>query len=148
MKTKFIVLLSAAVLIAACCGGGSQTASSDKDKASCCDSTKKECCKVDELKKVISAQVFIKPEKVDEFLAQTKDLLELSNAEEGCISYNLFQSPIDKSVFLFFEEWKNQAAVDFHFDTEHFKKFGETLNECSSKAAIIKVYSSVNEKEL
>ena len=100
------------------------------------------------VKKIISAQVFIKPDKVDTFLAATKSLVEKSRAEEGCISYTLYQDPQDKTKFLFFEEWKNQAAVDFHFSTEHFQKFGETLNECASAPAIITVYDSSAEKKM
>jgi quinol monooxygenase YgiN len=106
------------------------------------------CCKSAGVKKIISAQVFIKPEKVDAFLAATKDLIEMSRTEEGCISYSLYQDPLDKTKFLFFEEWKNQVAVDFHFATKHFKKFGETLNECGSAPAVITIYDSVAENKI
>jgi len=143
MKTNTIVLICAA-MIAAACGGNSQSSSScshdhDGDKA---------CCQVAEVKKIISAQVFIQPEKVDAFLSATKDLIEKSRAEEGCVSYSLYQDPQDKTKFLFFEEWKNQAAVDFHFATEHFQKFGETLEECASAPAVITIYDSVAEEKV
>jgi len=143
MKIRIIVLICAAFMMAACCGGNSQSSSSCSKKAD-----EKSCSKTCAagVKKIISAQVFIKPEKVDAFLAATKDLIEKSRAEEGCISYSLYQDPQDKTKFLFFEEWKNQAAVDFHFETEHFKKFGETLNECGSTPAVITIYDSVAEK--
>ena len=124
----------------------------DAAKTGCCkDAAKtgeKACCMAAGVKKVISAQVFIKPEKVDAFVAATKDLIEKSRAEAGCISYSLYQDPQDKTKFLFFEEWKNQAAVDFHFDTDHFKKFGETLNDCASEPAVITIYDSVAEKKV
>ena len=148
MKTRIIVLICVVVVMAAC-GGNSQS--------SCCKGSEKTCCKeaadnktccAKEVKKIISAQVFIQPEKVDAFLEATKSLIELSRAEEGCISYSLYQDPQDKTKFLFFEEWKNQAAVDFHFDTDHFKKFGETLNDCASEPAVITIYDSVAEKKV
>ena len=149
MKTRIIVLICAAMMMVAC-GGGS-------GKSSCCSHGDKHddkaCCKeaatcVGEVKKIISAQVFIKPEKVDAFLAATQSLIEKSRAEEGNVSYSLYQDPQDKTKFLFFEEWKNQAAVDYHFATEHFQKFGETLNECSSTPAIITIYDSIAEKKV
>jgi len=148
MKTRIFVLFCAALMMAACCG--------NNQSKSCCKSDAKTCSKEaaeakacsKEVKKIISAQVFIKPEKVDAFLEATKSLIEKSRAEEGCVSYSLYQDPQDKTKFLFFEEWKNQAAVDFHFDTEHFKKFGETLNDCASAPAVITIYDSTAETKV
>jgi len=145
----------------ACCGGGGQSSSScssgggkkacSKEATSC--SAEKACCakaatSAADVKKIIAAQVFIKAEQVEAFLAATKDLIEKSRAEAGCVSYTLYQDPADKTRFLFFEEWKNQAAVDYHFSTEHFKKFGEVLNECASSPAIITVYDSTSETKV
>ena len=164
MKTRFFVLISAALMIAACCGNsGNKTSCKADEKASCkahaekpcCKAAEeasckvhaeKPCCKATEPKKIISAQVLIKPEKVDDFVAFSKDLIEKSRAEEGCISYSLYQDPQDKTKFLFFEEWKNQAAVDFHFATEHFKAFGEKIGDFASSAPVITIYDSIAEK--
>ena len=168
MKSRIIVLICAAMMMSACCGGGksSSSCSHSGDKQDCKKTCGKEaaascaaekacsmsCAKAaacaGDVKKIISAQVFIKPDKVDAFIAATKSLIEKSRAEEGCISYSLYQDPQDKTKFLFFEEWKNQAAVDFHFSTEHFQKFGEVLNECASAPAIITIYDSTAEKKV
>ena len=174
MKTRIIVLICAAMMMVACGGGGQSSKSCSHGDKACCKeaaagekacckkaaANEKACCKKEtacckkettcpnSVKKIISAQVFIKPDKVDAFIAATKSLIEKSRAEEGCVSYSLFQDPQDKTKFLFFEEWKNQAAVDFHFATEHFKKFGETLNECASTPAIITIYDSTAEKKV
>jgi len=154
MKTNIIVLFCAAMMMAACCGKSQSSAScahgQEGDKACCAASSAdgKACCKAAEVKKIISAQVFIKSDKVDAFLAATSDLIAKSRAEEGCVSYSLYQDPHDKTKFLFFEEWKNQAAVDFHFATEHFQKFGETLGECASEPAVITIYDSVAEEKV
>ncbi len=152
MKGRFIILVCMAVLMSACGGSGSQSASSGQhnheghdhgDGKACCS----EAAKADP-KKIIGAQVFIKPEKVNTFLEATKSLVEKSRAEAGCISYTLYQDPQDKTKFFVFEEWKNQAAVDFHFATEHFKKLGEDLNECGSAPAVITIYDSTAETKL
>jgi len=149
MKTRIIVLFCAALMMAACCGNNQSSSCCKSDAKTCSKeaSGEKACC-AKEVKKIISAQVFIKPEKVDAFLEATKSLIEKSRAEEGCVSYSLYQDPQDKTKFLFFEEWKNQAAVDFHFDTEHFKKFGETLNDCASAPAVITIYDSTAETKV
>ncbi len=151
MKTKFMVLICAAVMMASC-GGNNQSSSTcthdhghdHADGKACC---KEAGAKAVDMKKIISAQIFIKPEKVNDFMAATQALIEKSRAEAGCISYTLYQDPQDKTKFFFFEEWKNQAAVDAHFATEHFQNFGATLNECSSAPAVITIYDSAAEKK-
>ena len=92
---------------------------------------------------IIAASVKIKPEKVSEFIEQTKSLIESSRAEEGCISYTLYQSPTDSTVFIFFEEWKDQAAIDFHFNTPHFKNFAPISQDCASEPTKLKIYEAV-----
>ena len=151
MKTRISVLIFAAMMIAACGGNKGNKA----ENKVCCkesaektcnkESTEKACCKAAKIKKIISAQVFIRADKVDDFLTATKDIIEKSRAEEGCISYSLYQDPVDKTKFLFFEEWKNQEAVDFHFAAEHFKKFNEMLSNFASKDGIITIYDSMNQ---
>ena len=138
MKTRIFVLMCAVVAMSAC--GGSTQSSHNHEGHDHHDHAH-----AAEVKKIISAQVFIKAEKVDAFLALSKDLIEKSRAEAGCISYSLYQDPDDKTKFLIFEEWKNQAAVDFHFATEHFIKLGEILGECASAPAIITIYDSIAE---
>ncbi|MDR1114760.1 MAG: antibiotic biosynthesis monooxygenase [Tannerella sp.] len=151
MKSRIIVLICAAAVMAAC-GGNSQSSSScphhnheghNHGDGKACTETN-----AADLKKVIRAQAFIKPDKVDAFLAVANAVVEKSRAEAGNISYSLYQDPQDKTRFLFFEEWKNQAAVDTHFAAEHFQQLGEALNDCSSAPAVITIYDTTAEKVL
>jgi len=142
MKTRIIVSICTAMVMAACGGSGINIQVAE----TCCNAAT--CSKPDDVKKIISAQVFIKPEKVDAFLALTEDLIEKSRAEAGCISYSLYQDPHDRTKFLFFEEWKNQAAVDYHFSTEHFINFGKALEEMASAPPIITIFDTTKEVRL
>ncbi len=129
-----LILLPVAVLMVACGNKGQQTQTHEHEH----DMSK--------VKKVIGAQVFIKPEKVVDFLAVTDDLVTKSRAEAGNISYTLYQDPKDNTKFFVFEEWKDQAAIDFHFATEHFQNFGKTLNECAASPAVITIYDCPSQK--
>ena len=136
------------MVVSACCGNRSSQTAEECCASETCGNPAVTSCSSDDVKKIISAQVFIKPDKVDAFLALTKDLIEKSRAEAGCISYSLFQDPHDKTKFLFFEEWKNQAAVDFHFSTDHFVNLVKTLDEMASAPPIITIFDSVKEEKL
>ena len=97
-------------------------------------------------KMVIIAKVSVKPEKTKDFIAVAKEIIEKSNKEPGCLSYQLYQDPYDASKFVFVEEYKNQAAVDSHFATEHFKAFGPKIGDMVSAPADIKVISVAKEE--
>jgi quinol monooxygenase YgiN len=150
MNFRLIVIVCAALMMAACCGNSGKKSAGQAEEKSCpmsasaksCSMTcgEKPACTAAGAKKIIGAQLFIKADKVDAFLEFSKDLIVKSRAEEGCISYTLYQDPNDKTKFFFFEEWKNQAAIDFHFSTEHFKQLGEKLKDWEAAPAIITVY--------
>lgn len=50
-----------------------------------------------------------------------------SRAETGCIQYDLNRDPDSDSVFWFVEKWNDQAALDLHNETPHFKELQEVL---------------------
>jgi quinol monooxygenase YgiN len=145
MKTRISVLVLAVVIMAACGGNSGNNA---EKKACCKESAGKTCCKAAEVKKIISAKFFVKPDKVNDFLTATKGLIEKSRAEEGNISYSLYQDPQDPTAFLFFEEWKNQEAFESHLATEHFIKFNEMQEKFKSKDGIVTIYDSIDQKTL
>ena len=47
-----------------------------------------------------------------------------SRAEAGCISFDVSRSTEDPNVFVLYEEWRDQEALDVHYKTEHFNKYG------------------------
>lgn len=96
-------------------------------------------------KKLIGAKLNIKADKVKEFVAAAKTVISASRAEPGCISYTLYQDPYDQTVFFFFEEWKDQAAIDAHFSTPHFNAFGGKLQDMAAGPASITIYSCPSE---
>jgi len=80
------------------------------------------------------------------FIEAAKSIIEKSNSEEGCLGYMLYQNPYEKTSFIFVEKWKNQAAIDFHFATEHFKDFGASTADMTAKPTEIKIIDIAAEK--
>ncbi len=96
--------------------------------------------------KMIIAKVSIKPENVEDFIKAAQGIIKSSNEEQGCIEYNLFQSPYDKSSFVFVEKYVNQAAIDFHFDQPYFSEFGSAISNWTASPAEIKIYDLNGER--
>jgi quinol monooxygenase YgiN len=60
--------------------------------------------------------------------------------EPGCTGYQLYQNPYDKTSFLVFETYKNQAAIEAHFAASYFKAFGDKIGPLTSKPNEIVIY--------
>ncbi|RLV50018.1 antibiotic biosynthesis monooxygenase [Nocardioides mangrovicus] len=67
----------------------------------------------------VIATIPIKPESVEELRPALIALAEGTRAEEGCLSYELFESAAAPGVFVTVEEWRGQDDLDAHMQTEH-----------------------------
>lgn len=47
-------------------------------------------------------------------------LIEQSRLEDGCISYDLFQSSSSQNCLLFCETWRDKEAFNAHLNTKHY----------------------------
>jgi len=95
---------------------------------------------------MIVAKLNVKPEKVKAFTEAAKEIIEKSNKEPGCKSYQLYQDPYDNTKFVFVEEYKNQAAVDAHFASDYFKAFGPKISDLVAEPGEIKIISVAKEE--
>jgi quinol monooxygenase YgiN len=92
------------------------------------------------MKKVINARITVKPEAVEQFLTYAQVIVLASNLEQGCLVYNLYQEVGIPSSFIFYEEYENQEAFDFHNSTNHFKSFIGQITEILDGSPVIAVY--------
>jgi quinol monooxygenase YgiN len=88
---------------------------------------------------MIIANVTVKPDKAKAFTDAAKEIIEKSNKEAGCKSYQLYQDPYNNTKFVFVEEYKNQAAIDAHFASDYFKAFGPKISDLVTEPAKIKI---------
>ncbi len=64
-----------------------------------------------------------------QFVALTKELVELSLAESGCVAYDLFQSETRPCVLMICETWLDEQALESHNQTEHYKRLVPQMAE-------------------
>lgn len=70
----------------------------------------------------IIAKNTVKSDHIENYKMMTKELIEKSQLEEGCIFYDLFQDVKDEAILTFIEIWKSQETIDLHNDSEHYKR--------------------------
>jgi quinol monooxygenase YgiN len=54
---------------------------------------------------------------------ELRALLAPTRSEPGCLTYELHRDPENPAKFMFFEKFKNQAALDEHVNAPYFKNF-------------------------
>lgn len=91
----------------------------------------------------IIAKSIIKEGKIEEFKALTKELIEESRKELGCISYNLNQDLNNKNVLTFIEEWESKEAIEIHNNSVHFTTIVPKLGELREKATEVNLYERI-----
>ena len=70
-----------------------------------------------------------RPGKEAELRAVLTGLLAPTRAEAGCLNYDLHGAPGDSGLFLFHENWTNQAALDAHLQSPHINALLPRVNE-------------------
>src|SRR5512133_345849 len=134
MKTKLLVIFFTMALISSSFGSSKPEGNTPGVNGT-----------ADEPGMMIIAKLTVKAEKVEAFTEAAKEIIEKSNKEPGCKSYQLYQDPYDNTKFVFVEEYKNQAAVDAHFAADYFKAFGPKIAAFVEVPAEIKVISKAKE---
>jgi quinol monooxygenase YgiN len=76
----------------------------------------------------VIARAVARKGKENQLRSLLQDMLVPTRAEEGCLSYELFESD-SKGRFYFDEAWESQAALDKHIATPHFKHLEQNMSE-------------------
>lgn len=71
--------------------------------------------------KLVIAKFIAQEGKSDALYEAIDRCIAPSRAEAGCIHYDVYRSTEDNNRFLIHEKWKNEQAIQFHFEQTHFK---------------------------
>ena len=94
---------------------------------------------------ILLAKFNIKPQKIDQMLELAKGMIEPSNNEEGCISYEFYQAPFNSNTCIFVERWRSKEDLDLHFEMPYFKDFDSKVAELVAEKPSVVTYEASNE---
>jgi quinol monooxygenase YgiN len=83
---------------------------------------------------ILTAMVKAKPGQEEAVKEALLSLVEPTRKEPGCLLYNLHQSKSDPTMFMFYEEWASQEALDAHGKTPHMRALGAKLKDRTDKS--------------
>jgi quinol monooxygenase YgiN len=68
-----------------------------------------------------------RPGYEDRLRDELNAMIEPSTAEEGCLGYRPLADPNRPGAMVCLEEWADEAALQYHFTTPHFKRINDAL---------------------
>lgn len=71
------------------------------------------------------AHIQAKPGLGSALEAHVRQVVAPSRAEAGCVSYTLHRVTGNPDAFVFYEKWTDQAALDAHVASPHYKTYRE-----------------------
>jgi quinol monooxygenase YgiN len=78
---------------------------------------------------VMAVAFTVKTEHRDAVMTAMKTMAKHTLQENGCHDYSFYAHFDDPQKIFLFEEWKDQACLDAHFETEHMAVFKEAIGE-------------------
>lgn len=92
---------------------------------------------------IITAKCILKDNKKEEFIKVAQEMIEETNKEVGCISYDLYEDINDENIVTFIEEWESREAIERHNNSEHVKRIVPVFNELRVEKPTINLYEKV-----
>lgn len=87
----------------------------------------------------VVAKSYAKDDMINRILELSKEMVEKTVKEEGCIKYELFQDVKNPKTLIIIEEWEDEEALSKHMASEHFKRIVPQLNVLREKASDVNI---------
>lgn len=91
---------------------------------------------------LVIGSVVAQPGRLAEALALSREHVERSRREPGCVSHGVHQDAENPQRLVFVEEWKDQAALDAHFRVPESRAFVKGLFALATEAPSMKIYEA------
>jgi quinol monooxygenase YgiN len=76
---------------------------------------------------VVVGRVMTDAARREDFKRVAQAVARASRAEEGCLSYRVYEDIEIDNEFVFVEEWESQEALERHFGTAHIAEFVQAI---------------------
>ena len=97
---------------------------------------------------VVVGRVKSDADKRGELVRIGQALAAASRAEQGCISYRVYEDTAVENEFVFVEEWEDEAALQRHFATPHLAEFMRAIPAAIVEAPDVKFHTVASSRDL
>ena len=124
MKTFLPVAATLAIALSSCCNKNCNTADAVPDNGVSQNNNE-----------VVRLNVFYTLNDVataDAMKAIADSLVTASRTDQGCITYDMFESTTTPGQYIIIETWQNDSLLTIHSRAPHFEKYVPRLQELGS----------------
>jgi quinol monooxygenase YgiN len=97
---------------------------------------------------IIAGTVRVPPENLDALRPHQLRMLAASRAEDGCVTYSYGVDVAEPGLIRVFEVWRDQAAVDAHFQAPHMAVWRAACAEHGVSDRKLFAYETASERAL
>lgn len=97
---------------------------------------------------LIAGTVRVPPENVEAFRPHMQAMLTASRAEDGCLAYSYAVDVQDPGLIRVFEAWRDQAAIDAHFQMAHMAAWRAAWPQFGVSDRRLSLYEVASERAL
>ncbi|HEY2710400.1 MAG TPA: putative quinol monooxygenase [Caulobacteraceae bacterium] len=72
---------------------------------------------------IVAGTVRVPPQNLDGLRPHMAQMMAASRAEDGCTAYGYAEDVTEPGLIHVFEIWRDQAALDAHFQTDHMARW-------------------------
>jgi quinol monooxygenase YgiN len=92
----------------------------------------------------VTARIKVKSGMEQKFQEEYLPIVNLTVAEEGCLSYKLHQSQTDSSVFLLYEQWMSKADLDLHLQMPYIKAINQKASDFLAEPVEMNLWAEIS----
>lgn len=89
----------------------------------------------------VVAKNYVKKDNVEEVLKLSKELIEETVKENGCLGYEMYKDVKENNILTMIETWENKEALTNHSQSEHFKRITTLMSNYMEKPAEMNIYT-------
>jgi quinol monooxygenase YgiN len=72
---------------------------------------------------VLNVHMEAKDGREEDLARELQSLVAPTRQEQGCLTYELHRDPENDKMFMFYEQFADQTALDAHIGASYFKRF-------------------------
>jgi quinol monooxygenase YgiN len=97
---------------------------------------------------LIAGTVRVPPQNLERFRPHMERMLAASRVEDGCLTYSYAVDVADPGLIRVFEAWRDQAAIDAHFQTTHMAEWRAAWPQFGVSDRNLSLYEVASERRL
>jgi quinol monooxygenase YgiN len=98
------------------------------------------------MKVIVAGTLRIGPDKIQRLRPHMLQMLTASRAEDGCFTYSYAEDAGEPGLIRIFEVWRDEAALQAHFQTDHIARWRAALAELGPFDRRLTLYEVASER--